>query len=176
MRGKSSHILAAVAFIVFVDMLGIGLILPVMPRLIGEIAQTSLDRSAEIGGLLTFAYAGMQFLCAPFIGGLSDRFGRRPVLLTTLFLLAVDYAVMAWAPTLAWLVAGRLISGIMGASWAAANSCIADCIPAERRGAAFGMLGGAGAAGFVLGPALGGIAGEIGTRAPFIIAASLAGL
>jgi DHA1 family tetracycline resistance protein-like MFS transporter len=176
MRGKSSHILAAVAFIVFVDMLGIGLILPVMPRLIGEIAQTGLDRSAEIGGLLTFAYAGMQFLCAPFIGGLSDRFGRRPVLLTTLFLLAVDYAVMAWAPTLAWLVAGRLISGIMGASWAAANSCIADCIPAERRGAAFGMLGGAGAAGFVLGPALGGIAGEIGTRAPFIIAASLAGL
>ena len=176
MRGKSSHILGAVAFIVFVDMLGIGLILPVMPRLIGEIAQTGLDRSAEIGGLLTFAYAGMQFLCAPFIGGLSDRFGRRPVLLTTLFLLALDYAVMAWAPTLAWLVPGRMISGIMGASWAAANSCIADCIPAERRGAAFGMLGGAGAAGFVLGPALGGIAGEIGTRAPFIIAASLAGL
>ena len=176
MRGKSSHILAAVAFIVFVDMLGIGLILPVMPRLIGEIAQTSLDRSAEIGGLLTFAYAGMQFLCAPFIGGLSDRFGRRPVLLTTLFLLAVDYAVMALAPTLVWLVAGRMMSGIMGASWAAANSCIADCIPAEKRGVAFGMLGGAGAAGFVLGPALGGVAGEIGTRAPFIIAASLAGL
>lgn len=176
MREKSSHILAAVAFIVFVDMLGIGLILPVMPRLIGEIAQTGLDRSAEIGGLLTFAYAGMQFLCAPFIGGLSDRFGRRPVLLTTLFLLALDYAVMASAPTLAWLVAGRMMSGIMGASWAAANSCIADCIPADRRGAAFGMLGGAGAAGFVLGPALGGIAGEIGTRAPFIIAASLAAL
>ncbi len=176
MRGKSSHILAAVAFIVFVDMLGIGLILPVMPRLIGEIAQTSLDRSAEIGGLLTFAYAGMQFLCAPFIGGLSDRFGRRPVLLITLFLLTVDYAVMAWAPTLVWLVAGRMMSGIMGASWAAANSCIADCIPAEKRGAAFGMLGGAGAAGFVLGPALGGIAGEIGTRTPFIIAAGLAGL
>lgn len=174
MRGKSSHILAAVAFIVFVDMLGIGLILPVMPRLIGEIAQTSLNRSAEIGGLLTFAYAGMQFLCAPFIGGLSDRFGRRPVLLTTLLLLALDYAVMAWAPTLAWLVAGRMMSGVMGASWAAANSCIADCIPAEKRGAAFGMLGGAGAAGFVLGPALGGIAGEIGTRTPFIIAAGLA--
>ncbi len=77
----------------------------------------------------------MQFLCAPFIGGLSDRFGRRPVLLTTLFLLSVDYAVMARAPTLAWLVAGRMISGIMGAIWAAANSSIADCIPAEKRGA-----------------------------------------
>lgn len=174
MKGKSSPILAAVAFIVFVDMLGIGLIIPVMPRLIGEIAQTSINRSAEIGGLLLFAYAGMQFLFAPIIGGLSDRFGRRPVLLTTLFLLSVDYAVMAWAPTLTWLVAGRMMSGIMGASWAAANSCIADCIPAERRGAAFGLLGGAGAAGFVLGPALGGIAGEISTRAPFIIAASLA--
>lgn len=173
MRKTSTPILAAVAFIVFVDMLGIGLIIPVMPRLIGEIARTSIDRSAEIGGLLLFAYAGMQFLFAPIIGGLSDRFGRRPVLLTTLFLLSVDYAIMAWAPTLAWLVAGRMMSGIMGASWAAANSCIADCIPAERRGAAFGLLGGAGAAGFVLGPALGGIAGEIGTRAPFVIAAGL---
>lgn len=80
--GKSSPILAEGAFIVFVDMLGIWLILPVMPRLIGEIAQTSLDRSAEIGGLRTFAYPGMQFLCAPFIAGLSDRFVRRPVLLT----------------------------------------------------------------------------------------------
>jgi len=136
MMGKSSPILAEGAFIVFVDMLGIWLILPVMPRLIGEIAQTSLDRSAEIGGLRTFAYPGMQFLCAPFIAGLSDRFGRRPVLLTTLFLLAVDYAVIARAPTLAWLVAGRMISGIMGASWAAANSCIADCMLAEKRGAA----------------------------------------
>ncbi|MDP5102309.1 MAG: MFS transporter [Erythrobacter sp.] len=174
MRGNSAPILATVAFIVFVDMLGIGLILPVMPRLIGEIADTGLDHAAEIGGLLTFAYAGMQFLFAPIIGGLSDRFGRRPVLLTTLFLLAIDYAIMALAPTLIWLVMGRIVSGIMGASWAAANSCVADCVPAERRGAAFGLLGGAGAAGFVLGPAIGGMAGEWGTRIPFVIAACLA--
>ena len=121
-----------------------------------------------------FSYAGMQFLFAPTIGGLSDRYGRRPVLLTTLFLLAIDYAIMALAPTMIWLVMGRMMSGIMGASWAAANSCVADCIPAEKRGRAFGMLAGAGAAGFVLGPALGGLAGEFGTRVPFIVAACLA--
>lgn len=121
------------AFVVFVDVLGIGLILPAMPRLIGGISDAGVGRAAEIGGFLLFAYAGMQFLFAPIIGGLSDRFGRRPVLLTTLFLLAIDYAVMAFAPSLAWLIAGRMISGIMGATWAAANSCIADCIHAERR-------------------------------------------
>ena len=155
-------------------MLGLGLIIPVMPRLIGELADTSIDGSAEIGGLLMFSYAGMQFLFAPAIGSLSDRFGRRPVLLTTLFLLAADYAIMALAPTLAWLVAGRMMSGIMGASWAAANSCVADCVTPAGRGRAFGMLAGAGAAGFVLGPVIGGLAGEFGTRVPFMIAASLA--
>ena len=166
--------MATVAFIVFVDMLGIGLILPVMPRLIGEVAHTSIDRAAEIGGFLLFAYAGMQFLFAPIIGGLSDRFGRRPVLLTTLFLLAIDYTIMAIAPTLGWLVAGRMLSGIMGASWAASNSCVADCVSPEERGAAFGLLGGAGAAGFVLGPAVGGLTGDWGTRVPFLLAAGLA--
>lgn len=173
-KDGSAPILASVAFIVFVDMLGLGLIIPVMPGLIGDLADTNLHRSAEIGGLLMFCYAAMQFLFAPTIGGLSDRFGRRPVLLVTLFLLAADYAIMALAPTLAWLVAGRMMSGVMGASWAAANSCVADCTPPEKRGRAFGMLAGAGAAGFVLGPALGGLAGEFGTRVPFIIAASLA--
>ncbi len=155
-------------------MLGLGLIIPVMPRLISEIAETSVHRSAEIGGVLMLSYAGMQFIFAPIIGGLSDRFGRRPVLLTTLFLLAADYAIMALAPTLMWLIVSRMMSGVMGASWAAANSCVADCISAESRGRAFGMLAGAGAAGFVLGPALGGLAGEFGTRIPFVIAACLA--
>lgn len=174
MRGEVRPILATVAFIVFIDMLGIGLILPVMPHLIGEVAHTGIDRSAEIGGLLLFVYAGMQFLFAPVIGGLSDRFGRRPVLLTTLLLLSIDYFIMVLAPSLAWLVAGRMLSGIMGASWAASNSCIADCVEPEDRGAAFGMLGGAGAAGFVLGPAVGGLASVLGTRFPFVIAAGLA--
>ena len=174
MKNGGASILFSVAFIVFVDMLGLGLIIPVMPRLISEVSATSIHRSAEIGGFLMFSYAGMQFLFAPTIGGLSDRYGRRPVLLTTLFLLAIDYAIMALAPTMIWLVMGRMMSGIMGASWAAANSCVADCISAEKRGRAFGMLAGAGAAGFVLGPALGGLAGEFGTRVPFIVAACLA--
>ncbi len=167
-------ILAMVAFVVFIDMLGIGLILPVMPQLIGEVAHSGVEHAAEIGGFLLFAYAAMQFLCAPVIGGLSDRFGRRPVLLVTLAALGLDYCLMALAPNLWWLLIGRLVSGVMGATWAASNSCIADCIPAEERGAAFGKLGGAGAAGFVLGPAVGGLAGEFGTRVPFMIAAVLA--
>ena len=173
-RDLNASVLATVAFIVFVDMIGLGLIIPVMPALISELASTSISQSAEIGGLLMFSYAAMQFLFAPTIGGLSDRFGRRPVLLTTLSLLAADYVVMFYAPTLAWLVAGRMTSGIMGASWAAANSCVADCVTKEERGRAFGILAGAGAAGFVLGPALGGLAGEYGTRAPFMIAGLLA--
>ncbi len=109
--------------------------------------------------------------CSRLIGGLSDRFGRRPVLLVTLALLGLDYVLMAVAPTIGWLFVGRLVSGIMGASYAAANSCIADSIARDRRGAAFGMLGGASAAGFVLGPAIGGLVGQFGDRLPFVAAA-----
>jgi DHA1 family tetracycline resistance protein-like MFS transporter len=163
-----------VAFIVFVDMAGIGLILPVMPSLIVGLEEVSIDRAAEIGGLLLFVYATMQFLFAPIIGGLSDRFGRRPVLLITLAALGLDYLIMAWAPSLIWLFFGRALSGIMGASWAAANSCIADALPPERRGQMFGIMGGAGAAGFVLGPAIGGLLGQFGDRIPFYVAAALA--
>lgn len=166
-------ILGLVAFIVFIDMMGIGLMMPVMPSLIMGIADVGIDRAAEIGGLLFFAYAIMQFLFAPIIGGLSDRFGRRPVLLVTLTALGLDYALMAWAPTLWWLVVGRIISGIMGATWAAANSCVADTVEPERRGAVFGLLGGAGASGFVLGPAIGGLIGSYDDRLPFVIASVL---
>jgi len=163
-----------VAFIVFIDMMGIGLILPVMPSLIEDLTGEGVGRAAEIGGWLLFAYATMQFLFAPVIGGLSDRFGRRPVLLTTLFLLGLDYVIMAWAPDLVWLFIGRIISGVMGASWAAANSCVADVAKPEERGKFFGLLGGAGAAGFVIGPGIGGMLGEYGDRLPFIAAAVLA--
>ena len=172
--GSDNRILIFVAFIVFIDMVGLGLILPVMPALIGEVADVSVDRAAEIGGMLHFAFAIMQFFFAPIIAGLSDRFGRRPVLLITLFLLGVDYAIMAWAPSLAWLFFGRVVSGIMGASWAAANSCIADIARPEDRGKMFGLLGGFGALGFVIGPALGGILGEYDARLPFVVAAVLA--
>ncbi len=163
-----------VAFIVFLDMAGVGMIVPVLPGLVAELGQTDNSGAAVTGGTILFAYALMQFLCAPIIGGLSDRFGRRPVLLLTLAAMGIDYALMAWAPTLVWLFVGRLISGAMGATWAAANSCIADIFPPEERGAKFGLLGGAGASGFVLGPAMGGVLGEYGLRLPFIAAAILA--
>ncbi len=165
--------LGLIAFIVFIDMAGIGLIVPVMPRLIMGLSGEGVDRAAEIGGWLLFAYAVMQFIFSPIIGGLSDRFGRRPVLLVTLAALGVDYAMMAWAPTLAWLFVGRMISGVMGATFAAANSCVADTVEPDKRGAVFGLLGAAGAAGFVMGPALGGVFGLLGDRVPFLVAAVL---
>ncbi|KWV92856.1 TCR/Tet family MFS transporter [Erythrobacter sp. YT30] len=172
---QTSHnaTLGLVAFIVFVDMMGIGLIVPVMPSLLEEMTGLGEDQTASIGGWLLFAYAVMQFLFAPVIGGLSDRYGRRPILLVTVFLLGIDYIIMAMAPDLWWLFAGRILSGIMGASWAAANSCIADMAGPEDRGKLFGMLGGAGASGFVIGPAIGGVLGEYWVRAPFFAAAIL---
>lgn len=165
--------LGLVAFIVFIDMVGIGLIVPVMPSLLEGITGESEDQTAQIGGWLLTAYAVMQFFFAPIIGGLSDRYGRRPVLLVTVFLLGIDYIIMALAPNLWWLFAGRILSGIMGASWAAANSCIADVAGPEDRGRLFGILGGAGASGFVIGPAIGGVLGEYSMRAPFFAAAFL---
>lgn len=169
----SRRVLLFVAAIVFIDVAGIGLIMPVMPSLVMGLTHTPIDRAAEIGGWLLFTYAVMQFVCAPVIGGLSDRFGRRPVLLATLAALGIDYALMAWAPTLAWLFVGRAISGVMGATFAAASSCIADVVPPEDRGRTFGALGGAGAAGFVLGPVIGGLFGRFGDRMPFVAASVL---
>lgn len=170
---KTTKALYFVAFIVFIDLCGLGLIIPVMPSLIAGLTGAAIDRAAEIGGLLLFAYAMMQFLFAPIIGGLSDRFGRRPVLLITLAALGVDYILMAIAPTLLWLFIGRTVSGIMGATFAAANSCIADMVDQKDRGRAYGLLGAAGAAGLILGPSIGGILGQWGDRAPFWTAAGL---
>jgi MFS transporter, DHA1 family, tetracycline resistance protein len=172
--GKSTTAsLGLIALIVFIDTAGIGLIIPVLPTLIGKLGHANIDRAAEIGGWLLFAYAIMQFTFAPIIGGLSDRYGRRPVLLVTLALLGIDYGLMAWAPTLVWLFVGRMISGIMGATWPAANSCVADTCAPEDRGRAFGLLGACGAAGFVLGPAIGGFFGQFGDRIPFLFACLL---
>ena len=165
--------LGFVAFIVFIDMVGVGLIIPVMPALLERLTGQSLDQIAEVGGWLLFSYALMQFLFAPIMGGLSDRYGRRPILLCTLFLLGIDYIIMAFAPDLWWLFVGRILSGVMGASWAAANSCVADVAKPEERGKYFGILGGAGASGFVIGPAIGGLLGSYGDSLPFVAAAVL---
>lgn len=163
-----------VAFVCFIDMCGIGLMMPVVPSLILSLTGQGLGEASATGGWLLFVYAIMQFLCAPIIGGLSDRFGRRPILLVTLAALGLDYAMMAFAPTLAWLFVGRAISGVMGATWAAANACVADTTTAETRGRAFGVLGAGGAAGFVIGPAIGGLLGQFGDRIPFVAASMLA--
>jgi MFS transporter, DHA1 family, tetracycline resistance protein len=171
---RPKPVLMIVALIVFIDMIGMGLVAPVMPALITDISELDLHKAAEMGGYLMFAYAVMQFACAPLLGALSDRFGRRPILLATLLALGLNYWVMALASNLALLFVGRIVSGALGATWAAANSCIADFVTPAKRGAAFGMLAGAGAVGYVLGPAIGGIAGEIGTRWPFVIAGILA--
>jgi MFS transporter, DHA1 family, tetracycline resistance protein len=171
---EDNRALLFVAFICFIDMCGIGLIIPVIPSLIKVLTGKGIDDAAEIGGWLLFTYAVMQFLCAPIIGGLADRFGRRPILLGTLAVLGFDYALMAFAPTLGWLFVGRAVSGIMGATWAAANACIADTTTPETRGRAYGLLGAGGAAGFVIGPAIGGLLGMFGDRVPFIAAAVMA--
>lgn len=159
---------------VVLDAMGIGIIIPIMPDLLEELSGLSVGQAAIWGGYLTFSYALMQFLFSPTIGSLSDRFGRRPVLLISLFALGVDYVIMALAPTLWVLFVGRVLAGIAGATYSTANAVIADITPKEGRAAAFGLVGAGFGVGFILGPALGGLMGELGTRAPFLAAAAVA--
>jgi DHA1 family tetracycline resistance protein-like MFS transporter len=165
---------AAVSFIfvtLLLDVVGIGIIIPVMPRLIMELTGEGLSAASRYGGWLLFAYAFCQFLFAPFIGGLSDRFGRRPVLLVSLFGFGLDYLILALAPNLWWLFVGRVLSGIMGASFTTGAAYIADVSPPEKRAQNFGMIGAAFGLGFIIGPVVGGLLGEFGPRVPFYAAA-----
>jgi len=167
---------AALAFIfvtVLLDMLALGSMIPVLPRLIVAMSGDDTARAAQVFGLFGTAWALMQFLFSPVQGALSDRFGRRPVVLASNFGLGLDYLVMALAPNLGWLFAGRIISGITAASISTGFAYIADVTPPEKRAASFGMLGAAFGIGFVLGPALGGMLGEIGPRLPFWFSAAL---
>jgi DHA1 family tetracycline resistance protein-like MFS transporter len=156
-----------------IDVIGLGIIIPVLPDLIVEVTGGSLTDAEQYGGWLLFAYAFMQFICAPIVGGLSDRYGRRPVLLASLFGFGLDYILMAFAPTLAWLFLGRAIAGIMGASFTTANAYIADISTPENRAQNFGMVGAAFGLGFIIGPLLGGLLGSLGPRVPFMMAAGL---
>lgn len=169
--GKHAMVFLLVA--VLIDMIGLGMIMPVMPSLLTEITGEGLGSAAAWGGWLAFTYALMQFLFAPVMGNLSDAYGRRRVLLLALGALAVDYAIMGFAPTLVWLFIGRFFAGIFGANFAVANAYIADISPPEKRAQNFGLVGAAFGVGFILGPAVGGLLGEFGPRVPFFAAAAL---
>jgi len=160
---------------IMIDAMGIGLIMPVMPDLIQEVQGTGLSNAAIWGGILTTTYAVMQFVFGPIIGNLSDRFGRRPILLLSLFVMAADYIVMALAGSIWLLLAGRVVGGITAATHSTASAFMADTLPPEHRGQGFGMVSAAFGLGFVLGPLIGGVLGDLGTRAPFYAAAALAG-
>lgn len=159
--------------LILIDMLGFGIVMPVLPTLIMEIGDIPVDSAAVWAGWLGAGYAAMQFVFAPILGNLSDRYGRRPVLLASILAFAVDYTLMGLAPTLAWLVVGRFVAGITGASYGAAYAYIADISAPEKRAASFGILGMAFGFGFIIGPAIGGFAGEFGSRIPFYVAAGL---
>lgn len=165
--------MAFVCGIIFLDAVGFGLLMPLMPMLLEDVAGLSLSQGAAIAGLLLSTFALMQFIFAPILGGLSDRFGRRPVLLIALFGFAIDSFVMAWAPTLTWLFVARLFSGICGATYAAANACIVDISSHDERAKFFGFAGASLGLGFIFGPAIGGFLGEYWVRLPFIVAGAL---
>lgn len=167
---------AALGFIfvtLLIDVTGFGIIIPVLPKLITELIHGNLSQASVIGGWLTFAYAIMQFLFAPVLGNLSDRFGRRPVLLFSLLGFGIDYIFLAFAPNIAWLFVGRTIAGITGASFTTASAYIADISTPKNRAQNFGMIGAAFGLGFIIGPVMGGLLGQYGSRIPFIAAAGL---
>ena len=175
MPGRSSrNPLIFVLLTVLIDTIGFGLIMPVIPQLIMQIGEVDLAGAARLGGLLLVVFAMLQFLCGPLIGNLSDRYGRRPVLLISLLCFGANYALMGLAQSLGWLFVGRALTGISGAVFGPANAFVADVTPPEKRAHSFGLIGAAFGLGFVLGPVMGGFLGELGPRAPFFAAAGLA--
>ncbi len=175
MNGKpaTKSALAFIFITVLLDVTGLGIIIPVVPALIMELTGEGLSRASIYGGWLLFVYSLMQFLFAPVIGSLSDRFGRRPVLLGSLTGFGLDYILMGLAPTIGWLFAGRFLAGITGASTVTASAYIADVSPPDKRSQNFGLIGAAFGLGFIIGPVIGGLLGEYGPRIPFFAAAGL---
>ena len=165
---------AAVGFIfitLLLDVIGLGIIIPVIPALIQELTGGSISEASRYGGWLIASYALVQFLCAPIVGALSDKYGRRPILLLSLLGFGLDYLVLAVAPTISWLFLARIIAGVFGASFTTGAAYIADVSSAEKRAQNFGLLGAAFGLGFIIGPVTGGLLGEIGARVPFYAAA-----
>ena len=166
--------MAFILVTLFIDILGIGIIVPILPVLIREFLGGNNAQAAVYYGVIISTYATMQFLCAPVLGALSDRYGRRPVILVSLFGLGTDYLIQGWAPSIGWLFLGRIIAGIMGASITTANAYIADVSTPQTRAQNFGFVGAAFGLGFIFGPVLGGLLGAISLRLPFFVAAGLA--
>lgn len=170
---KKNPALGFIFITLLIDVTGFGIIIPVIPKLISSMIGGTLSDAAVYGGLLMFAYSIVQFLSAPIMGGLSDQYGRRPVLLISLFGFAIDYLLLALAPNIFWLFIGRIIAGITGASFTTATAYIADISTPEKRAQNFGMIGAAFGVGFIIGPVIGGLLGQYGARIPFYAAAVL---
>tara|TARA_R110002020_G_scaffold10961_15_gene41622 strand:+ start:978 stop:2288 length:1311 start_codon:yes stop_codon:yes gene_type:complete len=166
--------LTCILVTILLDMIGVGIIVPVLPELLEDLTGGSVANAAVIGGYLVFAYAFMQFVFSPVLGNLSDRFGRRPILLASLLGLTLDYLMMAIAPFVWYLFIGRIIAGIAGAALATATAYMADITPPHKRTHRFGLIGAAFGLGFIIGPVIGGELGEFGPRVPFFAAAALA--
>lgn len=167
---------AAISFIfitLLIDVTGLGLIIPVLPQLIEDLIDGTISEASAIGGWLTATYAALQFLFSPILGGLSDKYGRRPILLISLFGFGLDYLFLTFAPTIAWLFVGRAVAGIAGASFTTASAYIADISNDKNRAQNFGMIGAAFGLGFIIGPVIGGLLGSLGPRVPFMFAAGL---
>jgi DHA1 family tetracycline resistance protein-like MFS transporter len=173
MSDKRSPALGFIFITILLDVIGLGIIIPVVPKLIQQLTGEGLSRASEYSGWLTFAYAAAQFCFAPVIGGLSDKLGRRPVLLAALLGLGLDYIFLSFAPTLAWLFVGRVLAGITGASFTTATAYIADISTPEKRAQNFGLVGAAFGIGFIIGPTVGGLLAGFGARVPFMVAAGL---
>ena len=173
MSDKRPPALGFIFITILIDVIGLGIIIPVVPKLIQQLTGEGLSRASIYSGWLTFAYASAQFCFAPVVGGLSDKLGRRPVLLAALLGLGLDYVFLSFAPTLAWLFVGRVIAGITGASFTTATAYIADISTPEKRAQNFGLVGAAFGIGCIIGPAIGGLLAGFGARVPFMVAAGL---
>ncbi len=173
MSNKRTPTIVFIFITMLIDVIGIGLIIPVLPDLVKSFTNGDLSKAAQYSGWLMAAYAIMQFIFSPVLGGLSDKYGRRPIILFSLFGFALDYLLLGFAPSLFWLFVGRCIAGITGASFTTANAYIADISKPEDRTKNYGMVGAAFGLGFILGPMIGGILGQYGARIPFFFAAGL---
>jgi MFS transporter, DHA1 family, tetracycline resistance protein len=173
MAQKRNFALTFIFITLLIDVTGIGIIVPVFPKLITELISGDLSQASLYGGWLTFAYSVMQFVFSPILGGLSDQYGRRPVLLVSLFGFGIDYIFLGFAPSIGWLFIGRIVAGIMGASFTTAGAYIADVSSPEKRAQNFGLIGAAFGLGFILGPMFGGLLGQYGARVPFFVSAGL---